>query len=540
MAHAIVGAERRDEVRHLPQYVLFRHIAGIVLLLIAALMVFAIAFGRDFGASTFGDMPVSDLVLERLAITLKLLPLWILFTAAISIPLGFLAAVHRGTWIDRVAEGVAAFGVAAPYFCLGLALFIVFVALFDRIPLYYQQGFPVGYILPAFALGLLSGAAMIRLIRSSLLEVLDGKDINLARIKRCLRNTLIAAPVLLGGFLVGIVVIEPVLGPSGIGDLTLNAVRTRDFPLIQAIILLTAEMVLGFKLAVHILVLLVDIQAHRLEARATAGPDSNKHVAPQEVVPAPDSIDTSSSMPRWRVPWVALVALGILAAVAISAPVIAPYDPIAGSLEDRLTPPGGKFLLGSDKVGRDILSKLIYGARTGLVVALITLLPVGLAGGTLGIVSGLRGGKVDMLIMWGVDAALAFPNIVFALLLASAFGPGWLSVVLAVTVILWPKFARVTRDEVMAVKTNGGLNRPNLFSTLVVLLTFHVGLAILMEATLSFFGMGLSRPTPSWGFLVADGRSVILTGWWAFTFPGLAITVVPVGLMASSFRWSRI
>ncbi len=145
-----------------------------------------------------------------------------------------------------------------------------------------------------------------------------------------------------------------------------------------------------------------------------------------------------------------------------------------------------------------------------------------------------------MLIMWGVDAALAFPNIVVALLLASAFGPGWLSVVLAVTVILGPKFARVTRDEVMAVKTNGGFNRPNLFSTLVVLLTFHIGLAILMEVTLSFFGMGLSRPTPSWGLMVADGRELVVTAWWVFTFPGLAITVVPVGLMVSSFRWSKI
>ena len=142
--------------------------------------------------------------------------------------------------------------------------------------------------------------------------------------------------------------------------------------------------------------------------------------------------------------------------------------------------------------------------------------------------------------MWGMDAALAFPNIVFALLLASAFGPGWLSVVLAVTLILWPKFARVTRDEVMAVKTKGGFKIPNLFNTLVVLLTFHVGLAILLEATLSFFGMGLSRPTPSWGLLVADGKAVILTGWWASTFPGLAIAVVPVGLIASSFRWSKI
>ena len=112
------------------QYILFRHLTGIVLLFIAVLFVLVLALGQDFGYSINGNMPVSDLVFERLLNTLKLLPLWILFTPAISIPLGFLAAARRGTWIDRVAEGVAAFGVAVPYFCFGLASFIVFAALF--------------------------------------------------------------------------------------------------------------------------------------------------------------------------------------------------------------------------------------------------------------------------------------------------------------------------------------------------------------------------------------------------------------------------
>ena len=388
---------------------------------------------------------------------------------------------------------------------------------------------------------------MIRLIRFSLLEVPDGKDVKLARIKRCLRNTLIAAPVLFGGFLAGIVVIEPVFGLSGIGELGINAMSARDLPVLQAIVLLTAAMVIGFKLAVHILVLLVDILVLRLEARGAVVSDSDTPIASIEIEPADRSADCSanvrnisSPVPRWRAPWVALIALGILASVAIFAPIIAPQDPLEGVLQDRLTPPSSGHLLGTDKVGYDILSRLIYGARTGLIVALITLLPVGLVGGTLGIVSGLRGGKVDTLIMWGVDAALAFPNIFFALLLASVIGPGWLTVLVAVPLILWPKFARVTRDEVMAVKANGGLNRPNLFNAFVALLTLHIGLAILIEATLSFFGMGMSRPTPSWGLMVADGKELIILAWWVFAFSGLTITVVSVGLIASAFRWSKI
>ena len=526
------------------QSILFRHLTGIALLFIAALIVFPLAFGRDFGDSLYGNMPVSDLVFERLLITLKLLPLWILFTAVISIPMGFLAAAYSGTWIDRVAEGVAAFGVAAPYFCFGLASFIVFAALFGWLPLANKYSFPVGYILPAFALGLFSGAAMIRLIRFSLLEVPDGKDIKLARIKHCLRNTLISAPVVFGGFLAGVVVIEPVTSLFGIGDLTINAMRALDFPLIQAIILLNAAMAIGFKLGVHLLLLLVDILAPRVEARSIVVSDSDTPVAPLKIDPADQSaggsMNTSSPVPHWRVPWVALIALGFLALVAIFAPIIAPHHPLEGSLQDRLTPPYSRYLLGTDKVGYDILSRLIYGARIGLIVALISLLPVGLVGGTLGIVSGLRGGKVETLIMWGVDAALAFPNILFALLLASIIGPGWLTVLVAVPLILWPKFARVTRDEVMAVKANGGLNRPNLFNAFLALLTLHIGLAILIEATLSFFGMGMSRPTPSWGLMVADGRDFIISAWWGFAFSGLTITVVSVGLIASAFRWSKI
>ncbi len=180
-----------------------------------------------------------------------------------------------------------------------------------------------------------------------------------------------------------------------------------------------------------------------------------------------------------------------------------------------------------------------------LIVASTALLSGGLIGGVLGVISGYVGGKVDTLIMRAVDATLAFPTILFALLLAVTMGQGLLTVVLAVTLILWARFARVTRGEVLSLKTNDfiALARihgcssfrimaihimPNAFNTFMVMLTLHVGLVILTEASLSFLGAGIPPPTPSWGQMVADGRAKVASAWWISIIPGVAITMVVI------------
>lgn len=252
-----------------------------------------------------------------------------------------------------------------------------------------------------------------------------------------------------------------------------------------------------------------------------------------------------------HLPWMPLIIIGIMVFAAIFAPILAPYSPTKQTLSDKLLPPawqeGGtsEHILGTDVLGRDILSRLIHGARVSLMVAAAALLSGGVIGGILGIMSGYIGGKVDTLIMRAVDATLAFPTILFALLLAVTMGQGLLTVVLAVTLILWARFARVTRGEVLALKTSdyvalarvhgcSGMRimfvhiMPNVFNSFMVMLTLHVGLVILTEASLSFLGAGIPPPTASWGQMVSDGRAKVASAWWISIIPGVAITMVVI------------
>jgi len=250
-----------------------------------------------------------------------------------------------------------------------------------------------------------------------------------------------------------------------------------------------------------------------------------------------------------RLPWAASLIILALVFVAVFAPLIAPHSPTVQSLPDKLTPPawqeGGsaKHLLGTDLLGRDMLSRLIYGARVSLTVAASALLAGGGVGLLLGILSGYLGGRVDSFLMRVVDATLTFPTILIALLFAVSLGQGLRTMVIAITLILWARFARVVRGEVLAVKTRDFVSLakvhgcshlrimavhilPNVTNTFMVLLSLHIGFVILVEASLSFLGAGIAPPTPSWGQMVADGRGHIASAWWLSFIPGAAIMLV--------------
>ncbi len=250
-----------------------------------------------------------------------------------------------------------------------------------------------------------------------------------------------------------------------------------------------------------------------------------------------------------RLPWTAFAIIVVLVVVAVFAPLIAPHSATEQSLPDKLRPPawqdGGSaaHLLGTDLLGRDVLSRLVYGARVSLTVALAALICGGGVGLALGIVAGYAGGRVDGLIMRVVDATLTFPTILIALLLTVSLGQGLRTIVIAVTLIIWARFARVVRGEVLAVKArdfvalarvHGCSNLrimavhivPNVMNTFMVLMTLHIGFVIIVEASLSFLGAGIAPPTPSWGQMVADGRSHIASGWWLSVVPGTAILLV--------------
>ena len=250
-----------------------------------------------------------------------------------------------------------------------------------------------------------------------------------------------------------------------------------------------------------------------------------------------------------RMPWVSVVIITVMVLGALAAPLIAPHSPTEQSLPEKLLPPaweaggGRNHLLGTDVLGRDVLSRLIYGARVSLIVAAVALLAGGGIGLMVGIVSGYLGGRVDSFLMRVVDGTLTFPTILIALLLAVSLGPGLRTISIAITVLIWARFARVVRGEVLAVKARDfvALARvhgcshlrimvvhivPNVLNTFMVLLTLHIGFVIIVEASLSFLGAGIPPPTPSWGQMVADGRSHIASAWWLSVVPGAAIMLV--------------
>ncbi len=250
-----------------------------------------------------------------------------------------------------------------------------------------------------------------------------------------------------------------------------------------------------------------------------------------------------------RVPW---IPVGIIAAVisaAIFASVLTPYSPTAQSLRERLTPPmwqeGGssRHILGTDTLGRDSLTRLFYGGRVTLIVAGAALLIAGGVGIVIGILSGYLGGPVDAVLMRTVDASLAFPTILIALLFAVTLGQGVFTVILAIGLTLWARVARVIRGEVTslrqrdfvigAVAIGGSPLRimarhilPMVVSTFLVLVSLNIGYAIVFEATLSFLGAGVPPPTPTWGQMVSEGRAHITSAWWLSIVPGGAITLV--------------
>jgi peptide/nickel transport system permease protein len=253
-----------------------------------------------------------------------------------------------------------------------------------------------------------------------------------------------------------------------------------------------------------------------------------------------------------------ILVLG-LTIMAIFAPFIAPHDPTAGSLGDRLKPPfwqdRGSInnLLGTDLLGRDILSRMIYGARTSLTISIITILLSGIIGSFLGIVSGYLGGWVDVIIMRAVDVAFSFPAILLALLFAVIFGPSFLNIILIISFVLWATYARMSRGETLRLKEMdfialaqiAGCSKlnimirhlfPNAANPLIILATLQVGVVIILESSLSFLGVGIPPPTPAWGAMVAEGRSYVVSAWWVSVIPGVAIllTVLSFNLLGDA------
>ena len=250
-----------------------------------------------------------------------------------------------------------------------------------------------------------------------------------------------------------------------------------------------------------------------------------------------------------KVPKVPIAIVLLTAVLAIFADVITPYPPLGINPRDSAIPPafasGGTvdYVLGTDRKGRDIMSRLMWGARVSMAVAAASIALGGSIGTALGLIAGYRGGWLDALIMRLVDSTLAVPSILLALVLAITVGPSFWIVVVVIAFTVWARYARLVRGETLALKErdfvalaqiSGAREHhilirhilPNLMSSIIVLSTLQVGWAILIEASLSFLGAGIPPPTPTWGGMVAEGRNYIETLWWISMFPGIAIMLI--------------
>jgi len=286
-------------------------------------------------------------------------------------------------------------------------------------------------------------------------------------------------------------------------------------------------------------------------------------------IPAPASAELAlaameKARPRGRrMPWLMRLGLGFIALLAVLA-VVAPWvvqDPERQSLRVRLKPPtlegadGHPHFLGTDHLGRDVLARVVFGSRVSLVVGLSAVIVGGLVGSTLGLAAGYRGGRLDELIMTVADAQLAFPFILLAIGIIAVLGPSFPTLVVVIGLSGWVSYARILRAQVLVLRgrefveairgLGGSVVRivlrhvlPNVLASLVVVATLELARAIVLEATLSFLGLGIQPPTPSWGGMIQEGRDYLDSAWWISTCPGLVLMITSI-VISRAGDWLR-
>ena len=275
---------------------------------------------------------------------------------------------------------------------------------------------------------------------------------------------------------------------------------------------------------------------------------------------APTDVGTLPGRTPWlrvhgrRVPWMPIAGvlfIALLGVVAAAAPWLAPQDPIRQSLRGRLSPPtiegadGRSHLFGTDHLGRDVLSRVIYGSRVSLVIGFSAVVIGGLLGSALGMLAGFAGNRVDGVIMTVADAQLAFPFILLAIGIIAVLGPSFPTLIVVIGLSGWVSYARILRSQVLVLRSRefveaihalgGSVWRvvlrhvlPNVMSSIVVVATLELARSIVLEATLSFLGLGIQPPTPSWGGMIQEGRDYLDSAWWISTCPGIVLMLTSI------------
>jgi ABC-type dipeptide/oligopeptide/nickel transport system permease subunit len=286
-------------------------------------------------------------------------------------------------------------------------------------------------------------------------------------------------------------------------------------------------------------------------------------LAPARPEPVPAGATLLPTQQLWRLKWglAAAAVMWAIVASAVLAPWLAPYSPITVDIRHRLAPPawmeGGtvQHWLGTDQVGRDLLSRVIYGGRVSLVIGVSAVLVSASIGVLLGLGAGYFGARVDWIIMTLVNVMLTFPFVLLALAVIAVLGPSLVNMIIVIGAADWPLYTRVLRAETLAIREREfvlagralGMSHariifcqilPNLMSAIVVIATLQIARVIILESFLSFLGLGVQPPTPAWGNMLGEGRVYMLNSWWIAAFPGLAIfvTTLSINLMGNALR----
>ena len=557
----------------------------------------------DLGISLKSRIPVWQEFVPRFKATLELGVCAMIFAVAVGIPVGVLAAVKRGSIFDHTAVGLALTGYSMPIFWWGMMLIMLVsvqlnltpvsgrisdtVFLDDTLPLtgfmlidtaiWGEQGDFIDalmhMILPAIVLGTIPLAVIVRMTRSSMLEVLGEDYIRTARAKgltrmrviviHALRNAMLPVVTVIGlqvgTLLAGAILTETIFSWPGLGRWLIDALQRRDYPVVQGGVLLVATMIILVNLLVDLLYGVVNPRIRHKKGAIMSQVTENKVIAAP--VPMTPLQEFWHYFKRNKGAVVGLVYVVVMIVIAVFANFLAPYNPADQFRDSLLAPPfwqdGGSMahLLGTDDVGRDILSRLMYGARLSLLVGCLVVVLSLILGVVLGLVAGYFGGVVDSIIMRVVDIMLALPSLLLALVLVAIFGPSIVNASLALTFVALPHYVRLTRaavlvevnrDYVTASRVAGaGAMRqmfvnilPNCLAPLIVQASLGFSNAILDMAALGFLGMGAQPPTPEWGTMLSDVLQFAQSARWVVTFPGVAIllTVLAFNLMGDGLR----
>ncbi|MBN1297033.1 ABC transporter permease subunit [bacterium] len=573
----------------------------------------------DLGRSLHSREPVHAILAQRFPATLELTFVSMITAILIALPLGIIAAVNAHRPLDDGSMVIALIGVSIPNFWLGPMLILLFSVKLDWLPVSGRYG-PASYVLPAITLGTALAAILTRMTRSSLLEVLKeqyimtayakGASHRRAILKHALRNALIPVITIMGlqfgALLGGSVITETVFSWPGIGRELIQAIQSRDYPVVQGCVLLISFCYVFVNLITDLTYGILDPRIQYASGPAVWSDwlRTTKRWIRGFIRWFPGNLVTVSVIGagivwlgldrpgmhgiglgvervsawlgtlKWLLPagpivlfllWrrrdpgsfkafvrsgksmTGLIITVLFIAVGVWGPVMSSQDPATQDLTLRLQPPDASHLFGMDHLGRDLFSRVVYGAQISMTVGLIVTSISLVIGVMIGMISGYAGGWVDDAIMRLVDIMLAFPGILLAIAMVAVLGPDLKNVMIALCIMGWVGYARLARGQVLALREaeyiqavralGAGPIRimirhllPNILAPLTVQATLGIAGVIIAEAGLSFLGLGVQPPAPSWGGILNSGVEFFRTGAHITFFPGLAIMIVVMGL----------